>query len=386
MKNKNSVLLYKTMFFVFPALLFALLVFGSGGDFLGNLAFLSVAAVMPEEAVGQIFEIDTADSRKEHTQSTDSAEAETAEKKYTEPSQTSQQVQTVDAKLTDTPADVLKYMQDYAAKAANETEDGRISEKNYHASAATDKYGNVYVKNINNTDIDIKAELEKKADLEVKNKTLPYVLIIHSHTTEAYQVLDRDFYAAGYKTRSNSSDTNVARVGTAIAAEIEKAGYAVIHDKTIHDTTYSGAYPNSRKAIQSWLEKYPSIQVVLDVHRDAIQVSGGVKIKPIAEINGKKAAQIMIISGCQEEGNNVENFPDWAQNLTFAVQLQKQMEDMYPGLTRPIYFSPRKYNMDLTHCSLLMEMGSDANTLEEAVYSGRMLGTAVAKMLEKYSV
>ena len=92
----------------------------------------------------------------------------------------------------------------------------------------------------------------------------------------------------------------------------------------------------------------------------------------------------MMISGCQEEGNGVTNLPDWKYNLTFALQLQKELEDNFQGITRPLYFCARSYNMNLTHCSLLVEMGSDANTLEQAVYSGKCLGVAVGKMLENY--
>ncbi|MBO7320044.1 MAG: stage II sporulation protein P, partial [Clostridia bacterium] len=115
-----------------------------------------------------------------------------------------------------------------------------------------------------------------------------------------------------------------------------------------------------------------------------IQQSDGSKIKPTATINGKKAAQIMIISGCQEEGNPIENFPDWRYNLTFAVHLQNQLEEMYQGITRPLYFCPRKYNMNVSHCSLLVEVGSDANTLEEAVYTGRCLGSALGEIMKEY--
>ena len=93
----------------------------------------------------------------------------------------------------------------------------------------------------------------------------------------------------------------------------------------------------------------------------------------------------MIISGCQEEGNGITNLPDWEYNLAFALQLQQSLENNFPGITRPLYFCPRSYNMNMTHCSLLIEMGSDANTLEEAVYSGKCLGVALIDILKEYS-
>ena len=170
------------------------------------------------------------------------------------------------------------------------------------------------------------------------------------------------------------------RVGEEIASVLESEGVGVIHDKTVYDSQYSGAYERSGKAVDEYLKKYPSIQVVIDVHRDGIQTSETSKIKPVTTINGKKAAQIMIISGC--EGNGVTDFPDWEYNLRFALNLQKKAEDMYPSLMRPLFFCNRKYNMDVTPFSLLLEFGTDANTLEEAVYSARLIGNSLVSLLE----
>ncbi len=287
-------------------------------------------------------------------------------------------------KFNRTDEDILELIKAAEKKAKKDKKDGKISEYTYKNDGVTDKYGLVRVKNVNNkTGINIKKLLETKAELEV-NKDEPAVLIFHTHTTETYEILDRGFYAVGHKTRSNDSAVNMVRVGEETVKEIESAGYKVIHDKVIHDSSYNGAYAHSRKSVEAYLKEYPSIKVVLDLHRDAIQRSDGTKIKPTATVDGKKAAQIMIISGCQEEGGPIEGFPDWKKNLVFAVELQNTLEELFEGITRPLYFSPRKYNMDLTPCSLLVEIGSDANTLDEAVYTGRCLGKAVSKILEKY--
>lgn len=287
-------------------------------------------------------------------------------------------------KFNRTDEDILALIKNAEKTAKKDKKDGKISEYTYKNDGVTDKYGLVRVKNVNNkTDINIKKLLETDAELTV-NKDEPAVLIFHTHTTETYEILDRDFYAVGHKTRSNDSKINMVRVGEEIVKEIESAGYKIIHDKEIHDGTYNGAYAHSRKSVEKYLKEYPSVKVVLDIHRDAIQRSDGTKIKPTATVEGKKAAQIMIISGCQEEGGPIEGFPDWKKNLIFAVELQSTLEELFAGITRPLYFSPRKYNMDLTACSLLVEVGSDANTLDEAVYTGRCLGKAVSKILEKY--
>ena len=128
--------------------------------------------------------------------------------------------------------------------------------------------------------------------------------------------------------------------------------------------------------MRSYLEWYPSIKVVLDVHRDAIQRDDGTRVKPVADIGGMKAAQVMIICGADVDGN----LPNFKQNLRFASRWQDKMESMFPGLTRPVLFDYRYYNQDLTTGSLLIEMGGHANTLEEAKYSGRLVGQALAAL------
>lgn len=285
--------------------------------------------------------------------------------------------------FTDTPEDILKLMAQAEKSFAKKKKAGNIKSLNFKNEGVTDSYGEVRVKNVNKTEIDIEKILSEKIDLSVNNDE-PAVLIFHTHTTETYQLLDKGYYTTDFQTRTTDENKNMLRVGKEICRQIESMGFKVIHDTEIHDSKYSGAYAKSRIKCEQYLKQYPSIQVMLDIHRDAIHYSDGTRAKPTVEIDGKKAAQIMIISGCEEKGNAVENFPDWKYNLTFAVHLQKTLEELYPGITKPLYFSPRKYNMDLTHCSLLIEVGSDANTLEEAVFTGKCIGTAISKILKDY--
>lgn len=106
-----------------------------------------------------------------------------------------------------------------------------------------------------------------------------------------------------------------------------------------------------------------------------------VRNKPTVTINGKKAAQVMILSGCDDDGTL--GFPDWEYNLRLALRVQKTLTDMYPTLARPLNFSPSKYNMNMTKGSLLVEFGTEVNTLEEATYSGELFGKALAETLLK---
>ena len=315
----------------------------------------------------------------------------TPEKKIKKPSDEIEENKTVssdtliDEGFTDEPADIAQLVKEFTENAGKDKKDGSIKELTYTTSGVTDKYKNIRVKNTNDTKINIEKLLGEKPDMKITDKSQPTVLIFHTHTTEAYQILDRSFYARGYVTRSEDSSQNMIRVGDAICTQLEKAGFCTVHDTNIYDKKYNGAYDRSRVKVREYLEKYPSIQVVLDIHRDAIEYNDGTKVKPVNEIMGKKCAQIMIISGCQEKGNGITEFEDWRYNLVFGLHLQKTLEDIFPGITRPLYFCPRRYIMNESHCNLLVEMGSDANTLSEGVFAGKCLGTALASLLEEYS-
>ncbi len=285
--------------------------------------------------------------------------------------------------ITETPSDIIELIKKYTKLFKDDKKDGDIKSVTYEKAGATHIFKNVRVKN--NTDskpLDIEKILSQKLELSI-DKSKPAVLIFHSHTSEGYEMIERDWYACDYTARSNDENRNIVRVGTEIADYLTKLGYTVIHDKTIHDDNYTDSYSKSRKTVAKHLEEHPEIQIVLDIHRDAITQDNGEKIKPVNTINGKKAAQLMIITGVEE--GKVEDFPDWEYNLRFALHLQEKCETMFPGLMRPVLFSQRKYNMDMTRFSLLVEMGSEANTLEEACYSGRMLASALASLMEEYT-
>ena len=163
-----------------------------------------------------------------------------------------------------------------------------------------------------------------------------------------------------------------------ICIQLEKAGITTIHDSTIHDyPSYNGSYLRSAETVKTILAQYPSIKVVLDIHRDAITSEGDL-MQPVTTISGKKAAQIMIISGCDD---GTMDMPNYMQNFRLASLFQQQMENSYPGLTRPIMFDYRKYNQDLTTGSLLIEVGSHGNTLEQVRYSGELIGKSIADAL-----
>lgn len=229
----------------------------------------------------------------------------------------------------------------------------------------------------NSTDVEMTYLLEqakKEPDLSISLDGSPQVLIMHTHTTECYEPSEREYFDSEFSSRTTELDKSVAAVGGEIAAALEAAGIGVIHDKTVHDyPKYTGAYDRSSKTAERLLKENPSIKIVIDVHRDAIE-SEGVRYAPVCEVDGKKAAQVMIICGNM-------NVPKFRYNLRFASKLQSKLEGDYPGLTRPILFAERNYNQELTEASILIEMGSDSNSFDEAMYSGRLLGMSLAELL-----
>ena len=172
-------------------------------------------------------------------------------------------------------------------------------------------------------------ELEKPLDLKLDLDGEPQILIMHTHETESYEPYERDFYDKSFACRTTDDSMNMAAVGDAIAKQLEDAGIAVIHDVTKHDhPSCNGSYDRSRVTVQNILEQYPSVKIVLDIHRDAIERSDGTRISPVAEINGRNAAQVMIISGCDD---GTMDMPDCMSNFRFACALQQQLESDHPG-------------------------------------------------------
>lgn len=250
-------------------------------------------------------------------------------------------------------------------------------------TGAGEKYDNFYVKQNASENIDIGEELNSELGFTLEKTDEPQVLIIHTHTGESYLKYDTGYYYESYYPRTDNNDENVCAVGEAITKSLNERGIKTLHDTTKHDESYNGAYDNSMETIQKYLEKYPSIKVVLDIHRDAFSTDedGAMKKPVFTTADGQKAAQIMIMAGCDVDG--VRDFPEWRYNLRFALKLQQTAETMYPGMTRPLNFSDVVYNMNANTGSLLIEVGTDGNSLNEVKLTGTLLGNAIAETLEK---
>lgn len=224
---------------------------------------------------------------------------------------------------------------------------------------------------------------EELPELNIEfNSEEPQVLIVHTHTTESYEPYQRSYYDSSFPFRTRDPSHNMVRVGEVLAQRLAEHGISVLHDGTVHDyPAYTGAYDRSEATIRAALEQYPSIRVIIDLHRDAIANPDGSRTAPVAEINGKSAAQFMIIAGCDD--GRFGNMPEYMENFRLACLIQSSAEALYPGLARPILFDYRNYNQHISTGSLLIEIGSHANSLDEAVYSAELLGDSIAKALEQ---
>lgn len=250
-------------------------------------------------------------------------------------------------------------------------------------STGTEFVQGVAVRNRSGKAFNIAKELAVGTDITLqKNTKEPQVLIVHTHTTESFLTYDAGFYNPADVERTKDMSRNICAAGAAVVAALNKAGVAAVQDTTIHDSPqYTGAYGRSEQTVKAALKKYPSVKVVLDVHRDAILPSDTSRVKPTATVGGKKAAQMMVVAGVVS--TDALPHPNWQKNFSFALQLQKKLANTYPDLMRPLYIVASRYNQHLSPGYLLVEIGTDVNTVAEAVYSGELLGKTLAELLAK---
>ncbi len=211
------------------------------------------------------------------------------------------------------------------------------------------------------------------------NTDEPAVLIYHTHTSESF-LPAADWYDKNYPLRNSDPDKSIVAVGDAICEALAARGISSVHDCTVHDDPYTGSYYRSEETILETLREYPSIKIVLDIHRDGIGASDGSLPAPVATIGGRSAAQFMIISCCESE---LFDMPDYLENFKLACLIQNCAEERYPTLARPVLFDYRNYNQSLSPGALLIEVGSHGNSLEEVVYTGELLGNALADAIYK---
>ena len=241
------------------------------------------------------------------------------------------------------------------------------------------KYLRKYIYQIDSTTMAMDGELNGKVllnmDLKLKKSEKPQILIYHTHGSETYR---------GSK-KGKKSDT-VIGVGDVLVKNLRKKNIAVIHDRNIYDVKNgkeerSKAYNYAANAIEDHLKKYPSIKVVIDLHRDGVSE----QTKLVTTQKGRRMAQVMFFNGMSRTASNGDikylRNPNKQMNLAFSLQLQAQAAKKYPGFTRKIYMKGYRYNLHYRGRSLLVEVGAQNNTLSQAKASMSLLAELLSDVL-----
>ncbi len=206
--------------------------------------------------------------------------------------------------------------------------------------------------------LDVDVLLQKDLRL-AQDPSVPQILIYHTHSQEAFA-----------DSREGETGDTIVGMGELLAEELRNTyGYNVIHDTGVYDLVdgvldRSAAYDYAREAIEKILEEHPTIEVIVDLHRDGVEGE-----KFVTEIDGQPASRIMFFNGISRDSADrplswLEN-PYTQDNLAFSLQLQLAAEELYPGFTRNIYLKAERFNLHLQPRSLLVEAGTQMNTVEE---------------------
>ena len=234
----------------------------------------------------------------------------------------------------------------------------------------------LYLYNRTDLEVDLAGAAERALSFSLAPASAgPQILIIPSHATEAYTPQGEDLYVpSDNNTRTLDEGYNMVRVGEEMARVFTEMGLSVVHDTRLYDyPQYSGSYSRSGPAVEEYLKQYPSIQLVLDVHRDALVGGDGTVYKAVTAIDGTKTAQVMLVVGSDAGGGE---HPNWEENLALAAKLQKGLDTLYPTLARPMALRQSVYNQNLLPGSLLVEVGRHGNSLQEALAGARAFARA----------
>ncbi len=216
----------------------------------------------------------------------------------------------------------------------------------------------------------------------LSDKEEPQVLILHSHATESYAPTDKYRFSHTSEDRTTDRKYNMVRIGAELKKELEKRDVGCVHITDLFDyPEYNNSYARSCTAVQKALEKNPSIKIVLDLHRDSIVNSDGVKTKLTTTIDGEKVAQVMLVVGTDELGLKHDN---WKTNLKFAAHFQKFLLKENENFARPINLRTSRFNGHTAPGAVIVEVGTGANTIEEALASVKYIANAVENLINSY--
>ena len=210
----------------------------------------------------------------------------------------------------------------------------------------------------------------------VKNQAVPQILIYHTHSQEEFA-----------DSVEGDAGTTIVGMGDVLADALEAKGYQVIHDTGVYDLVdgvldRSAAYDYARTAVEELLAQYPTIQVVIDLHRDGVEGQ-----KFVTEIDGKPCSKVMFFNGISRNQQGEISYlpnPYIKQNLAFSFQMEFAARQQYPGFTRNIYLKAERFNLHLRPRSVLIEAGTQLNTVEEERNAMEILANLLDEVLQQH--
>jgi len=213
----------------------------------------------------------------------------------------------------------------------------------------------------------------------------PQILIYHTHSLEAYRQDPNNRYEAIAAFRSSDLNNTVVSVGEVLARSLEEKGIPVVHDKTNHEQ-YSwkdGLYPRSLETIKKNMEKYDSLKIFLDIHRNYDE-SLKDPDKEVVVINGERVAKFFVLIGTGEGiSGGFSQKPNWRENYKFALKITNKANEKYPGLAGDIKVKTGRYNQHVSTNAVLIEIGNHLTTLEEAKRTAAYLAEILSEIIER---
>ncbi len=206
----------------------------------------------------------------------------------------------------------------------------------------------------------------------------PQVLIYHTHTLEAYRQIEGQEYVEAGSWRTKDFDCSVVAVGEVLEAELESYGFMVLHDTTNYEPpSLKTAYSRSLETMEKYAKKYPTLRVFIDLHRDAYNDMEAGK-KDFVTVDGNECARMMFVV---DNGLGYDIKPDYESNFKLAQSITNELEKIHKGFTRPIYIKSHSHNQNVSDMCLLIEVGHNANSLEQAKNAAKYAALAISRVV-----
>lgn len=268
------------------------------------------------------------------------------------------------------PDDLKKSEKKLAAKIRNGVDTRYLLEKLYIVDSTTSVKKSMFpVKKLLSEDMSLAKSPDGKDGK-------PQILVYHTHAV-----------SEGFADGKTGKNHKIAEVGEELCKVLRKKGYSVLHDTSDYDMVNgrldrSKAYAKALTNLKRILEANPSIQVIIDLHRDGI----GSNDKALTNINGRKTARIMFFNGLSRNSKKEIKYlknDNLFGNLSFSLKLKLKAMELYPGFAKPVYLKGYRYNLHLKKRSMLVELGNQNNTFEEALNATKPLADIIDGVLSE---